>query len=295
MIDFTAIDFETANNKRSSACSIGMARVRDGKVVEKFYSLLKPDPLEFNYINTAIHGISSRSVAKSPTFIELWDDISAFIGNDILVAHNVSFEQSVINQTLQKYDQTIPEFDYLCTLYMCRVSYPRRISYKLDDVLKDLLGQSVNHHHALDDAIACAELGIHLIQRFPSQPLSELMGALYETPMRQKKEWERLTGTKPSKEELDPNHPLFEKRMAMTGLLSSMSREKAVQMLVDCGGIYQDNVTKATDFLLIGDEEKQVQLFGDKSQKAKKAEAYNAAGGNIKLLDEKEFMALVVP
>lgn len=294
MINFTAIDFETANPKRASACSIGMARVREGKVVERFYSLLKPEPCDFNYINTAIHGISSARVANAPTFLELWDDISAFIGNDVLVAHNVSFEQSVINQTMRLYDRPIPEFDYLCTLYMCRVSYPRRQSYKLDDVLKDLLGQSVNHHHALEDAVACAELGVHLIQRFPSQPLSELMGALYETPVRQKKEWERLSGTKPSKEELDPNHPLFDKRMAMTGQLSSMSREKAVQFLVDSGGIYQDHVTKATNFLLVGDEEKQVTLFGNKSVKARKAEEYNAAGLSIQLLSEKEFLALVV-
>ena len=48
MQDFAAIDFETANNERSSVCSVGIVIVCDGKIVDKFYSLIKPEPEYYN-------------------------------------------------------------------------------------------------------------------------------------------------------------------------------------------------------------------------------------------------------
>jgi DNA polymerase III subunit epsilon len=293
-MDFVAIDFETANAKRISACSIGMAKVRNGEITETFHELIKPEPFDFNYINISIHGITPEMVASKPTFIELWSKINSFIGNDVLVAHNVSFEQSVINQILNQNSLQIPNFDYLCTLYMTRVNYPRRLGYKLDDVCKDLLGKNVNHHDALEDAIACAELAIHNISKFPKQPLRELMGALYVTPQREKTEWIKLTGIKPSREELDQNHPYFDKRFVVTGVLHSFSREKAVQLIVDCGGIYQDSVTRVTDYLIVGDEEYQLLMFGNKSSKARKVDELNSKGGKIEVVKEDEFLKTVI-
>lgn len=294
-MDFVAIDFETANAKRTSACSIGMARVRGGEITETFYELIKPQPLDFNYINISIHGITPEMVESKPTFIELWEKIHAFVGDDVLVAHNVSFEQSVINQILSQAQAQIPDFEYLCTLYMTKLNYPRRIGYKLDDLCKDLLGKRVNHHDALEDAIACAELAVHNISKFPAQPLKNLMRALYTTPQREKVEWKKLTGIKPSREELDQNHPYFDKKFVFTGVLHSFSREKAVQLVVDCGGVYQESVRKDTDFLVVGDEEFQLLQYGNKSSKARKADEYNLKGGNIKIIKELEFLHTVIP
>ena len=48
MNDFAAIDFETANNERSSVCSVGLVIVRGGEIVDKFYSLIKPEPEYYN-------------------------------------------------------------------------------------------------------------------------------------------------------------------------------------------------------------------------------------------------------
>lgn len=294
-MDFTAIDFETANRKRSSACSIGLAKVRAGKVVDTFYSLIKPEPFEFDYVNSSIHGITAEMVAESQTLKEMWPDVVEFIGGDVLVSHNSSFEQSVINQYMLMSGLEIPNFDYLCTLYMSRVNFPERVSYKLDDIIRDLFGKSVNHHHALEDAIACAELGVKLMGMFRPQSAHELISVLYVTPVREKPEWKKLTGIKPTREELDPNHPLFDKVVTFTGLLSGMSREKAVQMLVDCGGIYKDSVTKSNHYLVVGDQEYQNANFGGPSMKMRKAIDYNSKGSNILTITEHEFMSLVVP
>lgn len=293
-MNFTSIDFETANRKRTSACSIGMAKVRDGKIVDTYYDLIQPYPNEFEFINISIHGITPEMVDGSPTLLDAWPGIIDFIEEDVLVAHNVSFEQSVINQYMLKYNMPLPNLEYLCTLYMTKVNYPRRMAYKLDDLAKDLLGREVNHHHALEDAIACAELAIHNISKFREQDPRELIKVLYETPQSQKIEWKKLTGTKPTKEELDPNHELFNKKIVLTGILHTMSREKAVQMLVDCGASYQSSVTKNTNILVVGDIEYQQSMFGNLSSKHRAALLLKDAGRPIEILTEEEFLKIVI-
>ena len=58
MQNFAAIDFETANGRRSSVCSVGVVIVREGKIVDRFYSLIQPSPNYFTYWTTAVHGLT---------------------------------------------------------------------------------------------------------------------------------------------------------------------------------------------------------------------------------------------
>lgn len=293
-MNFTAIDFETANRSRASACSIGMAKVRDGEIVETYYELLSPETGEFDYVNMTIHGITPEMVAGKLSLFKRWKEISDFIEDDVLVGHNVSFEQSVINQSFLHHTYDIPSLEYLCTLYMTRVNYPRRMGYKLDDVYRDLFHKPVNHHHALEDAVACAEIAVHHIGKFREQDPRKLIDILYQIPVSQKPEWKKLNGIKPTKEELDPNHPYFEKRFVLTGEFAKSSREQAVMDLVEVGGIYQDGVTKVTDYLVLGDQALQVAKFGGKSGKYKKAMEYNSKGCNIQIFNEEDFWKNIV-
>lgn len=292
-INFTAIDFETANSKRSSACSIGMAKVRNGVVVEHFYRLLRPVTGDFQPINISIHGITPDQVESCPTLVEAWDEIEAFIGGDVLVAHNVSFEQSVINQSFAAEGLRLPNLDYLCTLYMTRLNHPNRQGYRLPDVCKDLLGYPVNHHNALEDAIACAELGILNISKFREQSPRSLIEVLYTTPVRQKQDWKKEKGYKPSKEELDPSHPFYLKTVVVTGELRSMSKERAATALVNCGAVWSETVTKKTEFLILGDQQIQMQKYGKPSNKLLKAREYNSTGASIEILEEEMFLVMV--
>ena len=65
MKDFAAIDFETANNERSSVCSVGIVIVRNGEIVDKFYSLIKPEPEYYTYWCSRVHGLSRRHSRRS--------------------------------------------------------------------------------------------------------------------------------------------------------------------------------------------------------------------------------------
>ena len=79
MQDFAAIDFETANNIRSSVCSVGVVIVRDGEVVNKFYSLIKPEPEYYNYWCSQVHGLSAEDTDNAPVFPEVWKQIGPLI------------------------------------------------------------------------------------------------------------------------------------------------------------------------------------------------------------------------
>lgn len=70
MLDFAAIDFETANNERSSICSVGVVIVRNGEIVDKIYRLIRPTPNYYSYFNTRLHGLTREDTENAPVFPE---------------------------------------------------------------------------------------------------------------------------------------------------------------------------------------------------------------------------------
>lgn len=157
-LDFCAIDFETACYRRASACAVGLARIRDGAVVDTFYSLLKPpDGMAIIPSFTAIHGITMADVRTAPDFADAWPTIRDFVGDDFLVAHNASFDRSVLKSCLEHYgiEFTVPRFE--CTVMSSRKRWPELENHRLDTI-SDFLGIKLNHHEALSDAIACARI-----------------------------------------------------------------------------------------------------------------------------------------
>ena len=161
-MDFVSIDFETANEARSSPCSIGLVTVRDGRVVDKTSMLIRPKELYFNPFNVSIHGITEDDVRDQPEFPDVWEGpkgIRNRLENQFVVAHNAGFDMSVLRHTLLEYEIPFPEFDYSCTRIIAFKTWPGLSSYSLDSVA-EMLSISFNHHDALEDALACAEIGI---------------------------------------------------------------------------------------------------------------------------------------
>lgn len=92
MRDFVAIDFETANARRCSVCSVGLIIVRDGDIADRFYSLIKPTPNYYSYWTTEIHGLTQADTDSAPTFPEVWAQVEETIKGLPLVAHNKPFD-----------------------------------------------------------------------------------------------------------------------------------------------------------------------------------------------------------
>ena len=165
-LDFTAIDFETANASRASACAVGLVRVRDGEVVATSGWLIKPPPGhdEFHHWNTRIHGIRREDVETAPTWSEQFDWLCDFAGDDVLAAHNAGFDLSVMRHSAAVTGLDCPPYRSLCTLQVARKAYELD-SYKLPVAAAAAGFGDFAHHDALADARACAQIVIDSARR----------------------------------------------------------------------------------------------------------------------------------
>lgn len=158
MMQYVAIDFETASVLRDSACSIGLARFdEEGNIIDSYYSLIRPPVLRFDSVCTSIHHLSPFLIESSPTFKEQWPEISSFIGSSPLVAHNAQFDMGVLSHTLASWDIDIPRYKYFCTLSLSKKLWRSRPSYKLTSLAEEF-GWEYEAHNALEDAVICGRL-----------------------------------------------------------------------------------------------------------------------------------------
>ncbi|MFC5791815.1 DNA polymerase III subunit epsilon [Agromyces tardus] len=174
-VDFTAIDFETANSSSASACSIGLVKVRDGRVVDRVHQLLRP-PFphdEFAYWNVRIHGITAEMVADAPGWADHLPAFLEFAGGDVLVAHNAGFDTGVIVGASRAFGLEVPDFRSLCSLQVARKTY-HLDSYRLPSAAMAAGFEDFAHHDALADAEACAAIIVHAAKRHEADDLDAL-------------------------------------------------------------------------------------------------------------------------
>ena len=163
MRDFAAIDFETANYERSSVCSVGVVIVRDGEIVDTFYSLIQPEPNYYNYWCTQVHGLCRTDTDNAPIFPDVWAQIEPMIEGLPLVAHNRPFDEGCLRAVFRTYQMDYPEYEFLVTLAASRSLQPDLENHQLQTVAAACGFQMENHHHALADAEACAWIARELL------------------------------------------------------------------------------------------------------------------------------------
>ena len=163
MRDFAAIDFETANYDRSSVCSVGVVIVRDGEIVDKFYSLIQPEPNYYNYWCTQVHGLCRTDTDDAPVFPDVWAQIEPLIEGLPLVAHNRPFDEGCLRAVFRTYQMDYPEYEFYDTLAASRRLQPGLENHQLQTVAAACGFQMENHHHALADAEACAWIAMELL------------------------------------------------------------------------------------------------------------------------------------
>ncbi|AZS37292.1 DNA polymerase III PolC-type [Microbacterium lemovicicum] len=215
-LDFTAIDFETANSSTASACAVGLARVRSGRVVATAGWLIQPPPGHdrFFELNTGIHGLRAADVVDAKTWSAQLDDIVAFAGADVRVAHNAGFDMAVLKRACAATGDACPPYRYACSLQVARNVYTLE-SYRLPFVAAEAGFAEFAHHDPLADALACAHIMIDAARRVGASDVA----ALAES-----------AGVKMSRIRVDEPDPVFFESSAPTGaaLLDTGALQTAV-------------------------------------------------------------------
>ena len=164
MKDFAAIDFETANEWPSSVCSVGVVIVRKGEIVDRFYSLIHPEPEYYRWSCMQVHGLSEEDTDDAPVFPRVWERIEPLIEGLPLVAHNSSFDEGCLKEVFRVYCMDYPDYLFLDTLAASRRHFGYSLpNHRLDTVAAACGYDLQNHHHALADAEACAVIAMNIL------------------------------------------------------------------------------------------------------------------------------------
>ena len=303
MLNFTAIDFETANSYRGSPCSVGLVRVRDGKAVETRHWLIRPpvDADWFDPWNIAIHGITPQMVSDAPRWRDVLPAIVDFIGTDVVIAHNAGFDTGVVRYACAVDNIEWPEMRFLCTMVLARhaLSLP---SYRLPYVVESLGSTLEKHHDALADALAvvdvvtglcalqgtadvealAASVGVRVGQMSSDTYKGSVVtsvggaGALVQTDLNP---------------DADPEGYLYGRVVVFTGKLMSMTRQIAWDECSKVGAVAEPDTTKRTNVLVVGDIDPATLRPGSNlTGKARKAFEYQDKGQAIEVMTEDDFV-----
>lgn len=303
-LSFVAIDFETANSGRDSACQIGFAEVDGGVVRNSGSELCRPlwcdGPEDFDDFNIGIHGITWDDVSDKAYFPDVWKRISQTFGNRPLIAHNAAFDIRVLQYSLDEVDEM--EFEpikYTCTL-VCSRRILELSSYGLPYVASELGVALENHHDAGADARACAEIAIELCRRVSAQSLDELLKIAqvrwgefaYGEVVGSVAKQVRAKLPAPS-QDASPDHILFGKHICLTGALpGGVFRRDAIERIAYFGGIPQNGVNRQTNILVVGDLNPQFVVNEDNlSAKILKATALRESGQAIEFISGYDFLS----
>ncbi|MUK01357.1 exonuclease [Vibrio cholerae] len=292
-LDFTAIDFETANSRRGSVCAVGLAKVRNGVVVDSASWLIKPPPSvnEFAARNIEVHGIRPSAVRTAPGWRESLQRIVAFAGDDRFVAHNASFDRSVLRGACAESGLAVPGNDFSCSVDLARRLLNLEAN-KLPHVAKALGLGAFQHHDAGSDAEICAS-AVVAIARMHALPSLDLLWPAKAKPSAGSHRYPvaRARAALPQANmQSDPFHPLHGQVVVFTGDLATMTRIEAMERSATFGATPGNNVTKKTTMLVIGqqDADHRAVMMTANSGKERKALQYIGAGQAIRAVSEHE-------
>ena len=173
---YVVFDIETTgfSNTSDRIIEIGAVKVAHGEVVDSYSTFVNPGiPIPFEITN--LTSITDEMVMGSPKIDVILPEFLEFVGDAALVAHNAGFDVGFIEQNCKNLG-VLGEFTYLDTVALARVLLPTLAKYKLNIVAKALNISLENHHRAVDDAGATAEIFVKFVEMLKERGITTLSG-----------------------------------------------------------------------------------------------------------------------
>jgi len=326
------IDFETANSRSNSACQLGVVRLEDWRIVEEKEWLIRPQRLYFSPQCVRVHGITARDCLTSPEWDHVWDQLLPLIDGCIIIAHNVGFDAAVLQGTCQLYDIAVPQFDLQCTRLIAKRAWPGQTGYGLAAIAERLSIQ-FQHHNALEDARACAQIAIAAAEKSNAENLEALeeklgltRGRIWVDQVRQPRTVRRTriesvaepqaryqpklfrTDGTPSRSDqirrtrlradailasCEDFRPLDGKHVVLMHTLLGLDRDDSVSFLTKLGAVVQSKMNLQTHYLIMGTSSSLNDENQDRLLPVEQVKQRNTEGQPIKILTQRQLLASI--
>ncbi len=286
---YTVIDTETTglDPQYDKIIELAAIKIRDGKEVAHYETLVNPERPIDDFI-ADLTGITNEELSTAPVAADCLPDFVDFIGEDIVVGHNVHFDINFIYDALLACGYAPIKNDFVDTLRLSRRVRPDLEHHRLCDLAAAYsVPQPVAHRSLADcqttigvlDALAAdaaaREIDLQACKNHYGASASRVSGIVAHEGCER------------------PDSPLYGKVCVFTGKLDTLTRKDAAQLVADLGGICADGVTKKTNFLIMGTNEYCPTIVGGKSTKQKKAESLILKGADLQILTENVFLDML--
>lgn len=287
---YVVIDIETTglDPRYCDIIEIAAVKYSSGQKTDTFSTLIKPSEPIDEYI-TALTGITNEMLKNAPDISEGILNFYNFVGNDLLVGHNVNFDINFLYDNLEEFHNLILSNSFIDVMRVARKVLPDLKNHKQGTIAEHYKISISGAHRAAIDCETCFSCFEALRNDFLSSG-----GSMEDFKVSNSRKELRAKDVSTDKSVFDTSHPLFGKTCVFTGTLEQMSRKDAMQLVVDLGGFVGDNVTKKTNYLILGNNDFCKSIKDGKSNKQKKAEDLILKGCDLEILSEGVFYDLVL-
>jgi len=282
--DFIVVDLETTgfDPQYDEVIEIGAIKVVGGVVVSEFSMLVKPKSIISDFISE-LTGITNDMVRNESSIHEVLPEFLHFIGNDVVLGHNVNFDVNFIYDKCVMYSLPVFANNFIDTLRLTRRIFKDLQYYRLDKIADALSIKTAVTHRALSDCHVTLDIYNYLRSHVSDNNID--FSALVKKPTAKD-----ITTDNTS---FDESHPLFGMVCVFTGTLDKLPRKETMQIVTDLGGKCADNVTKKTNYLILGASDYS-KIKDGKSTKQRKAKELRLQGLEIETISENVFYDMVM-
>ncbi len=301
--DYCVVDTETTglSPRWDNIIEIGAIRYKKGVEIERFQTLVQPPSVyeDGSFIDEFIEsltGITNTMLANAPGTENAIKAFDEFLRNDIIIGYNVGFDINFLYDCYAEYLQKPLSNDYIDIMRFSRKLYPEMAHHRLADLVERFSIEHTRAHRSISDVLAteaCYKLmREEIIRQYGSEEN-------FVNAFKRKNKYHpgqsgsgytwKASDIQSDETKHDPESPLYNRYCVFTGKLEKLTRKEAMQIVADLGGLNEDNVTKKTNYLILGNNDYCATIKDGKSTKQKKADKCKLNGQDIEIIPETVF------
>ncbi|MBO6046493.1 MAG: 3'-5' exoribonuclease [Erysipelotrichaceae bacterium] len=289
----TVFDIEVLNDDPASVCSIGIVVMEDLRIIEEYYTLIRPRNTKFDPYRFKVHHIKPQRLIHEKTFRQVWSDIAHYFENQIVVSHDIQTDMSHMRAAMKVSRLPYPSLKMSCTNVLAHLFYPEREKYNLSDLCSDLQIELKQAHQALEDARACSDLLVRMMTEAGFDSLARLHRHYHIAFGEMKVNYYRnIVAPDLVTHQQTGVYPLSNVNVAFTGEFSISHAQ--LDHLNERAHIHASSeVNTHTNYLVVGSINYGKIRYGGNNKKVTKALNLIDQGQDLKIISEKQYVKLV--